>query len=100
MTIGVVIGAWLVVLAAASDTDLGPYAQFANYGILGLLALGFFRGAIVSNKHYEEMRQDRDQARGELVSLRTKMDDQIIPLLTRVFDVIARASDQRRIGNE
>lgn len=89
---------WAVTLAAASDTGLGPYAQLANYGVLGLLALGFFRGYIVSDKHYAEMRDDRDQARGELVSLRVKMDEQVIPALIRVTDLMGRVADSKRIG--
>jgi hypothetical protein len=98
VTLGLAVAGWVAVLAATSDTGLGPYAQFANYGILGLIALGFFQGRLVSAKHYAEMRADRDQARGELISLRTKMDDQMIPLLTRVVDVMGRVSAARKIG--
>jgi len=92
------VGLALLVVAVAAPADLGPYAQLANYGILGLLAVALVQGKLVSAKHYAEMRADRDQARGELVALRTKMDEQVIPTLTRVLDLMARMADSRRIG--
>lgn len=86
-----------VILGATSSApDLGPYVSFLNYGILGLLAIGFLRGNIVSDKHYTEMKSDRDQARGELVALRTKLDEQIIPALTRNNDLTARLLERER----
>lgn len=78
----------------SATPDLGPYAQLANYGIIGLIALGFFQGKLVSAKHYNEMRADRDAARAELILLRTKMDEQVIPVLTRVVDLLARLASR------
>lgn len=82
--------------AVAQISELGPWAQFANYGILGLIALGFFAGKIVSAKHYEEMRGDRDKAREELALVRQKLDDQILPALTRSTDVLVRMAEKDR----
>jgi hypothetical protein len=78
----------------AQTTDVAPFAQFANYGILGLIAFGFFAGKIVSSKHYEEMRQDRDKAREELALVRQKLDEQILPALTRSTDVLVRLAEK------
>lgn len=83
-----------VILAQA--TDAPTYAQFANYGILGIIALGFFAGKIVSSKHYDEMRTDRDKAREELALVRQKLDDQILPALTRSTDVLVRMAEKDR----
>lgn len=80
----------------AQTADLGPYAQMANYGILGLIAIGFFTGRIVAAKHYEEMRTDRDKAREELALVRQKLDDQILPALTRSTDVLVRMAEKDR----
>lgn len=80
----------------AQTEDLGIYAQFANYGILGLISLGFFAGRIVSSKHYDEMREDRDKAREELALVRQKLDDQILPALTRSTDVLVRLAEKDR----
>jgi hypothetical protein len=80
----------------AQSTELGPYAQLANYGILGLIALGFFTGKIVSSKHYDEMRVDRDKAREELALVRQKLDDQILPALTRSTDILVRLAEKDR----
>lgn len=90
MILGVMVGAWLLVLAAASDTGLGPYAQFANYGILGLLAIGFFQGRIVPEKQLTELRNDRDREHGELIALRLKVEDQILPALVLSNEVMSR----------
>ena len=83
-----------VVLAQSPDTP--TYAQFANYGILGIIAFGFFAGRIVSSKHYDEMRHDRDKAREELALVRQKLDDQILPALTRSTDVLVRMAEKDR----
>lgn len=80
----------------AQSVDPPTYAQFANYGILGLIAFGFFAGKIVSSKHYEEMRTDRDKAREELALVRQKLDDQILPALTRSTDVLVRMAEKDR----
>lgn len=80
----------------AQTTDVAPFMQFANYGILGLIAFGFFAGKIVSSKHYDEMRHDRDKAREELALVRQKLDDQILPALTRSTDVLVRMAEKDR----
>lgn len=96
MVVGAAVGVWLVVLAATADTGFGPYAQFANYGILGLLAIGFFQGRIVSAKLYEQAIFDRDREHGELVALRLKVEDQILPALVLSNEVMSRLA---RRGN-
>lgn len=83
-------------LFVAQTQDLGAYAQFANYGILGLISLGFFAGRIVSAKHYDEMRDDRDKAREELALVRQRLDEQILPALTRSTDVLVRLAEKDR----
>lgn len=80
----------------AQTADVAPYMQFANYGILGLIAFGFFMGKIVSSRHYDEMRTDRDKAREELALVRQKLDDQILPALTRSTDVLVRMAEKDR----
>lgn len=97
MIIGVAVGLWAVILAMASDTGLGPYAQFANYGILGLLAIGFFQGRIVPEKQLQELRADRDREHGELIALRLKVEDQMLPALVLSNEVMARLA---RRGND
>ena len=98
VTIFVVAWALAVVelTVLAQTADLGPYTVWANYGILGLIAFGFFAGRIVSSKHYDEMRHDRDKAREELALVRQKLDDQILPALTRSTDVLVRMAEKDR----
>ena len=94
------IAAWVVavveVTVLAQTADLGPYTVWANYGILGLIAFGFFAGRIVSSKHYDEMRDDRDRAREELAAVRQRLDEQILPALTRSTDVLVRMAEKDR----
>jgi hypothetical protein len=96
----VFVAAWGIafvnITLLAQATDLGPYTIWANYGILGLIALGFFTGKVVAAKHYEEMRGDRDQAREELALVRQKLDEQILPALTRSTDVLVRMAEKDR----
>jgi hypothetical protein len=95
------VAAWAVAVAnvtiiAQTSNDLGPYTVWANYGILGLIAFGFFAGRIVSSKHYDEMRTDRDRAREELAAVRQRLDEQILPALTRSTDVLVRMAEKDR----
>jgi hypothetical protein len=95
------VAAWAIAVVeltvlAQTANDLGPYTVWANYGILGLIALGFFAGRIVSSKHYDEMRNDRDRARDELAQVRQRLDEQILPALTRSTDVLVRMAEKDR----
>lgn len=94
------VAAWAIAVVEltvlAQTADLGPYTVWANYGILGLIAFGFFAGRIVSAKHYDEMRSDRDQARDELAAVRQRLDEQILPALTRSTDVLVRMAEKDR----
>lgn len=75
---------------------MNQYLPLFNYGILGILAFALFRGHLVSRDLYNEMKQDRDQARGELASLRAKIEDTIIPGYTRMTDLATRLLEQDR----
>lgn len=86
-----------VTFAAEAATDLGPYTQILNYGILGLTALALFQGRLVPAKLYEQALADRDREHGELVALRTKVEDQILPALVLSNEVMARLA---RRGND
>lgn len=78
----------------AAEAASAPWAELADDGILGLLALALIFGQLVPRALYGEMRADRDQARSELISLRQRMDEQVVPALTRSTDAMARLMDK------
>lgn len=84
----------LVIAADSGSPDLQPYATFAQFGIVGVALWAFFTGKVVSAKHYDEMKADRDKARDELASIRQKLDEQIIPALTRSTDLMGRLAER------
>lgn len=96
MIVGAVLVGWLAVSLFLGDVPLSadPYVTLANYGILGLIALGFFTGKIVSSKHYEQALKDRDRDHGELVALRAKLEDHIIPGFVRMTDLSDKLLDR------
>lgn len=83
-----------MILAASTATDLGPYTQILNYGILGLTALALFQGRLVPAKLYEQALADRDREHGELVSLRQRTEEQLIPALIRATEIMTRIADR------
>lgn len=47
-------------------TDLGGVLGFINYGVLGLLALGFIKGWVATPKERDRLAADLDKARSDL----------------------------------
>lgn len=80
---------------ALDTTTTDPYVIIANYGLLGAITLAFFTGRVVSAKQYNEMKEDRDKARGELAALRQKLDEQTLPALVRTTDLLAKLAEKR-----
>lgn len=98
-----IVGVWLVSLAgvnavaqATGDSGFNQYLPFLNYGTVGLLCFGFFTGKVVGYKVYERALQDRDRDHGELIALRQKLEDQIIPGFTRMTDLTAKILERDR----
>lgn len=97
-----IVGVWMLGLAALNvvaqatggDTGFSSYLAFLNYGTVGLLCFGFFTGKVVGYKVYERALHDRDRDHGELIALRQKLEDQIIPGFTRMTDLTAKILDR------
>jgi hypothetical protein len=96
------VGVWLAglavtnIVAQAADSGFNDFLPFLNYGTVGLLCFGFFTGKVVGYKVYERALQDRDRDHGELVALRMKLEDQIIPGFTRMTDLTAKILDREQ----
>ncbi len=96
----VAVGVWIAslatynIVAQAADNGFNDYLPFLNYGTVGLLCFGFFTGKVVGYKVYERALQDRDRDHGELIALRQKLEDQIIPGFTRMTDLTAKILDR------
>jgi hypothetical protein len=82
--------------ASGGAGDVSSYLPLLNYGTLGILCFGFFTGRVVGYKVYERALQDRDRDHGELIALRQKLEDQIIPGFTRMTDLTAKILDRER----
>jgi hypothetical protein len=97
------IGVWLLSLAvlnavaqATDGSTINAYLPLFNYGTVGLLAFGFFTGRIVSRPVYDQAIKDRDRDHGELIALRQKLEDQIIPGFTRMTDLTSKILDREK----
>lgn len=84
------------IAAATGNPDVNAFLPFLNYGTVGILCFGFFTGKVVSYKAYERALADRDRDHGELVALRVKLEDQIIPGFTRMTDLTAKILERER----
>lgn len=90
----------IMVLAQAAPTSGDPtWIRLIDYGIGGLLILllltkqfALFREVTSAREETAQSRADAQQARAELMSLQAAMIDDLVPALTRVTDVTARAA--------
>lgn len=85
-----------MITAVEVATDIG---SIANYGVLGIVFLAFV-GAVASGRLvpgwvYRERLADKDRelerTRTELVSLRTKVDEQVIPMMVQAIPLLSDA---------
>jgi|ERR1044071_6386408 len=80
----------------AADPTVGLIVTLANYGTVGILAVLLLRGQLVGKNVYEQALKDRDRDHGELVALRQKLEDVIIPGFVRMTDLTQRLLDRER----
>lgn len=76
----------VVVLAAAAEPG---WENLAQYGVLGLVVLGFVLGKIVPGYIYERKVLEADAERAENRRLEETMKEKVIPALVRSADVMA-----------
>lgn len=69
--------------------------ELVNYGTLGLLVLGLISGKIATGRERDREAARADKAESELAAIRLKVEDQVIPLLTRATDLMARETAER-----
>lgn len=63
------LGAMIQVAAIATDagssTDISSLVGLINYGVLGIITVGFIRGWVVSPKERDSLKADLDHERAE-----------------------------------
>lgn len=86
----------VVVLSVLADvsTDLAPYTQIANYGLLGLITYALFTGRIVPARLYDQALADRAREHEELIALRVKTEEQFIPAVIRNTELLSRVAER------
>jgi hypothetical protein len=78
------LAASVVAQATGVPTDVAAWLQ---YGVTGLVVLGFFTGKIRRGADY-------DQVQAENRRLRAVMEDRVLPALIRSNEVLGRAADK------
>lgn len=106
-----VVGLWLKLLAvvdgglltahvlgqtASTPESVDVIVTLANYGTVGVLAVLLLTGRMVGKSVYDQALKDRDRDHGELVALRQKLEDVIIPGFVRMTDLTQRLLDRER----
>lgn len=90
----------LPALIAAEATGSGGGADWtglAQYGVLGLVVLGFIFGKIVPGYLYERRVQEVEALKAEVGRLRDTIEEKVIPALIRSTDVLARYVDRLNV---
>ena len=87
-------GVLVVAQTAGSDPTVNLIVTLANYGTVGILATLLLTGKLVGKAVYDQALKDRDRDHGELVALRQKLEDVIIPGFVRMTDWTQRLLDR------
>lgn len=98
--VGVTAAVLAQILAQAGSPDAQSWLDLVQYGILGLVVLGFLTGRIVPGWVHKTDVAERDQAEArkaelhaEIRELNKLFREQVIPALVRTTDTLARATD-------
>lgn len=87
-----VIGAalsWVLAQSAGGTPDGGSQiVELAQYGVLGLVVLGFIFGWIVPKPTHDAVRRDLEKREAQLDALVATYEKEIIPVLSAVNEKI------------
>lgn len=64
--------------------------EWLRFGVLGLVVLSMIVGWLVPGRIYDRAIQRAERLEEENQRLRERLEEQVIPLLTRVMDVLDR----------
>jgi hypothetical protein len=87
----------LTAAAGADPSTVSLVTFFSSFGVLGVVCWMFFTSRLYSKSVYDEMRRDRDQARGEVTTMTTKMLADVVPALRDSTVAVEKA---RRRGDD
>jgi hypothetical protein len=80
----------LPLLATSSASpDWGIYTPFLQLGAAGLIIALILTGRLHTDREFQQMKQDRDDARAETAKVRQFTDERIAPALIRILDALA-----------
>lgn len=79
--------------ASGGDTSGQNWTDFASYGALGLVVLGFLFRKIVPGWIYEQVTEDLQRERANNQLLEETIKERVIPALLKSTDVMDRVLD-------
>ena len=80
-------------LAALSTPNYLDWTSWLQFGVLGIVAIGFVLGKIVPGYILDRIQKELDSKNAEMAQLRSKMENEVIPALTRVTDLMTRIAE-------
>ena len=75
-----------------ADSHSGDWTSLAQYGVLGLVVLGFILGKIVPGYIYERRVEEIVESREENTRLRASIEDRVIPALIKSTEALAEVA--------
>lgn len=78
--------------AALAQTTPGvppEVGQWLQFGVVGLVVIGFLTGKIRRGADYDQLRTENDR-------LRAVFEDRVLPALIRTNELVTRLADERR----
>lgn len=91
--------AFEVVLAQTAEPN--DWTSLAQYGVLGLVVLGFILGKIVPGYVYERRLEEAERKDEEIQRLRVSIEERVIPALIKSTEALADAAsllEDRTVG--
>lgn len=89
----------VVVLASTAASGGGTSLDLTSlfqYGVLGVVVVCFIFGTIVPGWLYKQVKEERDEYRMANDSLRTRIEDTILPQSIKAAEVLGRALDKEK----
>lgn len=77
-----------------------PIYQLVQFGVLGIVVLGFVFGYIWAKPAVQRLERDLDRVTAELRKLEESYREIVIPAITRSSEIIERMSRRWRDENE
>ncbi len=96
--VALTVGALAATAAGAAEAIADPLGVLVNGGILGIIVVLLLTGKLAPGRELERMEDRAEKAEAEVVRLRERTEERIIPALidvTRIMAQVARRLEDR-----